>query len=350
MTGALRTVCIPRLLYVGEDSLSAVAELVISHGFPTARTLVCSGDGPSLAFAATVVESLRRAGLDVEQQTGLTGRLPQVAEVAGRIIATGVTLVVAVGGGKVIDTVKVAAARTGTDFVTVPTTLAHDGISSPVASLDTNGKKVSHAAAMPTGIVVDTRIIGSAPPRTLRAGVGDLVSNLTAILDWQLAAANGHDRFDAFSAMIAEAAARPALDLTDLHTPQSQGVLAKGLILSGLAMAAAGTSRPCSGAEHLISHSLDATLGRRAALHGEQVALGCLISARAHGSSLQAQLSELFGKLGLPVRPEDAGLTEDDLCAAVVAAPATRPDRYTVLDGLDLSEPVVRDLLREVFG
>jgi glycerol-1-phosphate dehydrogenase [NAD(P)+] len=63
----------------------------------------------------------------------------------------------------------------GADFVTVPTTLAHDGISSPVASLDTNGRKVFHAAATPTGIVVDTRIIWSAPPRTLRAGVGDLV-------------------------------------------------------------------------------------------------------------------------------------------------------------------------------
>jgi glycerol-1-phosphate dehydrogenase [NAD(P)+] len=349
VTGALRTVCIPRLLHVGEDSLAAVADLVVSHGFPTARTLVCSGDGPSLAFAATVIESLRRAGLDVEQQTGLTGRLPQAAEVAGRIIATGVTLVVAVGGGKVIDTVKVAAARTGTDFVTVPTTLAHDGISSPVASLDTNGRKVSHAAAMPTGIVVDTRIIGSAPPRTLRAGVGDLVSNLTAILDWQLAAAGGHDRFDAFSAMIAESAARPALDLTDLAAADGQAVLAKGLILSGLAMAAAGTSRPCSGAEHLISHSLDALLGERAALHGEQVALGCLISARAHGSPLLAQLTELFGKLGLPVRPEDAGLTEEDLCRAVAAAPGTRPDRYTVLDRLDLGESAIRDLVAESF-
>jgi hypothetical protein len=35
---------------------------------------------------------------------------------------------------------------------------------------------------------------------------------------------------------------------------------------------------------------------------------------------------------------------------AVVAAPATRPDRYTVLNRLDLSEPVVRDLLTDVFG
>lgn len=349
MNGQLRSVCIPRLLHVGEDSLPRVAELVVAHDFPTRRTLVCSGDGPSLAFAETVIAGMQRAGLVVEQQTGLTGHLPQAAQVAARIIGTGVTLVIAVGGGKVIDTVKVAAARTNTDFVTVPTTLAHDGISSPVASLDTAGRRVSHAAAMPTGIVVDTRIIGSAPRRTLRAGVGDLVSNLTAILDWQLAAEAGRDHFDAFSAMIAESAARPALELSELDSQESQGLLAKGLILSGLAMAAAGTSRPCSGAEHLISHSLDALLDDRAAMHGEQVALGCLISARLHDSPLVPLLTELFGKLGLPVRPEDAGLTEADLCHAVVAAPGTRPDRYTVLDRLDLSESAVREMVAEAF-
>ena len=322
---------------------------MVSHGFPTDRTLVCSGDGPSLAFASTVAQSMERAGLPVELQGGLTGQLPQAAHVAARIIGSGVTLLIAVGGGKVIDTVKVAAARTGTDFITVPTTLAHDGISSPVASLASGGRRESHAAAMPTGIVVDTRVIGSAPRRTLRAGVGDLVSNQTADLAWRLAAEEGREQFDAFSAMIAESAARPALDLTELDSQESQGLLAKGLILSGLAMAAAGTSRPCSGAEHLISHSLDALLGPRAAMHGEQVALGCLISARAHRSPLVPQLGDLFRKLELPSRPEEAGLTQDDLCRAVMHAPGTRPDRYTVLDRVDLSESGVRDLVAESF-
>jgi len=165
----------------------------------------------------------------------------------------------------------------------------------------------------------------------VRAGVGDLASNLTAILDWRLADRRGQDRFDQFSAMIAESAARPVVDLEDLSTAESHEILAKGLLLSGLAMAAAGTSRPCSGAEHLISHSLDHLLGADAAMHGEQVALGSLISAAAHDPRLHSTLREVFTRLGLPVRPSDLGFTDDLLLQAIQEAPATRPDRYTVL-------------------
>jgi glycerol-1-phosphate dehydrogenase [NAD(P)+] len=260
-----------------------------------------------------------------------------------------VTLTVAVGGGRVIDTMKLAAARTSTDFVSVPTTIAHDGISSPVASLDTGGQRVSHAASMPAGVVVDTTVIAGAPIRTLRAGVGDLASNLSAILDWQLADAAGHDRYDAFSALIAEAASRPVLDLDRLTDAADHEILAKGLLLSGLAMAAAGTSRPCSGAEHLISHSLDGVLGDRAGLHGEQVALGCLVSTAAHDSALHGQLRALFERIELPTTPEQLGLTRDEMCRAILAAPATRPDRYTVLNATELSAASVELLMAKAF-
>jgi glycerol-1-phosphate dehydrogenase [NAD(P)+] len=192
-------------------------------------------------------------------------------------------------------------------------------------------------------------VIGAAPARTLRAGLGDLVSNLTAILDWQLAQRAGRERFDAYSAMIAENAARSVLDLPDLESAQSHERLAKGLLMSGLAMATAGTSRPCSGAEHLISHALDALLGEEAALHGEQVALGSLVSAAAHGSPLLATLTDLYGRLGLPVRPSELSISTDDMLQAVQNAPATREDRYTILSELNLSPAAVTQLLDEAF-
>lgn len=138
--------------------------------------------------------------------------------------------------------------------------------------------------------------------------------------------------------MIADSAARPALHLQDLTSPASHALLAQGLLLSGLAMAAAGTSRPCSGAEHLLSHALDEALGAGAALHGEQVALGALLSAEAHGSPLRARLRSVFDRLGLPVRPADLGLSVEQVCRALAAAPATRPQRWTVLSTLDLGD------------
>jgi glycerol-1-phosphate dehydrogenase [NAD(P)+] len=345
-----RELAIPRLLHVGERCLPEVGALLAAHGFDLARVLVGSGPGPSRDMARQVVAGLHGAGVDVLERPALAGRLDQAAAAAATIIEEGVTTAVAVGGGRVIDVLKLAAARTGIDFVSVPTTLSNDGISSPVASLvGRDGCGATHAARMPCGIVVDVATVGTAPPRTLRAGVGDLVSNLTACLDWRLAGRLGREDYDAYSAMIAESAARHALDLPDLDSPESHRVLAHGLILSGLAMAAAGTSRPCSGAEHLISHSLDALLGPDAALHGEQVTLGCLVAATAHGSDLLGQLRALVTRLGLPATPEDVGLSREVFARAVMEAPAVRPGRWTVLSEHP-GRAAAEDLVAAAFG
>jgi glycerol-1-phosphate dehydrogenase [NAD(P)+] len=346
-----RTIAIPRLLHVGEDCLDAVAGLLARQSFDTTRVCVGSGRGPSAGSARRVADGLRAAGVAVVERAGLAGRLDQAADLAALVIHEGITLVVAVGGGRAIDTAKLAAARTGTDFLSIPTTIAHDGISSPVASLVTSdGTRTSFAAAMPSGIIVDIRVIGSAPPRTLRAGVGDLASNLTAQLDWQLADDAGLDRFDAFPAMIARNAARPVLDLPDLEAAESHEILANGLLLSGLAMAAAGTSRPCSGAEHLVSHSLDLLLGSRAAMHGEQVALGCLVSAAAHESPLLATLHRVFARLGLPRCPADLAIDDALMHQAVITAPATRSDRQTILSELVHDDAAVAAVLKRAFA
>jgi glycerol-1-phosphate dehydrogenase [NAD(P)+] len=329
-----RTICVPRLLHASPGCIDDVASLLADNDFDLGRVLVGSGPGPSRLFARRVVTALREHDAEVLEVTHLTGRLEQGAAAAATIIEREVTTAIAVGGGRVLDPLKLAAARTGVDFVSVPTTIAHDGISSPVASLvGRDGVRASHAAQLPCGIIVDVEAVGSAPPPTIRAGVGDLVSNLVACLDWRLADREGHDRYDAFSAMIAEAAARPALDLAEIDSAASHEVLAQGLLLSGLAMATAGTSRPCSGAEHLISHALDAQLGRGSALHGEQVALGCLVAAAAHGSPLLGTFREVFGRLGVPTRPQALGMSDEQLVEAVVAAPSLRPDRWTVLSG-----------------
>ena len=115
--------------------------------------------------------------------------------------------------------------------------------------------------------------------------------------------------------------------------------------MSGLAMAAAGTSRPCSGAEHLISHALDGLLGEKAAMHGEQVALGSLVSAAAHGTPLLTTLSDLYARLGLPMHPSQLSISTEDLLRAVQAAPGTRAGRYTILSEHDLSDTAVARLL-----
>jgi glycerol-1-phosphate dehydrogenase [NAD(P)+] len=336
---------------VGTGCTGEISALLADHSFDLRRVYVGSGGSESSGVASLVVEGLRAAGHEVIHGPDLDGRFEEALALAAETIRAEATTLIAVGGGRVIDTVKLAAARTGGELVSVPTAISHDGISSPVASLFADdGRRHSYAATMPAGIVVDIGVIGAAPARTLRAGLGDLLSNLTAILDWRLAQRAGRERFDAYSAMIAENAARSVLDLDDLESAQSHERLAKGLLMSGLAMAAAGTSRPCSGAEHLISHALDARLGEDAAMHGEQVALGTLVSAAAHESPLHGSLTDLSTRLGLPTHPEQLAISLEDLLAAVQEAPATRQGRYTILSELDLSDDAVADLLRRALA
>ena len=345
-----RTIDIPRLLQVDAGCLRRVPELLAQHDFDLGCVLLGSGPGPTRTFAEGVATGLQAHGVRVLHVSQLTGRLDQAASTAATIIEEGATTAVAVGGGRVIDTIKLAAARTGVDFVSVPTAVSNDGISSPVASLvGKDGQRQSYAARTPSGIVVDVAAIGTAPPSTIRAGVGDLVSNLTACLDWRLAGPRGHEPYDAFAAMLAESAARPALDLEELGSHATHEIVAHGLLLSGLAMAAAGTSRPCSGAEHLVSHALDAQLGAHAALHGEQVALGSLITAAAHGWSQMPALLDTFRRLGLPTFPERLGLSRGQFVDAVLAAPDLRPDRWTILSERFRTRDEAEELLDAAF-
>jgi glycerol-1-phosphate dehydrogenase [NAD(P)+] len=117
--------------------------------------------------------------------------------------------------------------------------------------------------------------------------------------------------------------------------------LAEALVLSGLAMAAAGSSRPCSGSCHEISHAIDALYPDRAS-HGEQVAVGALFASFLREDGNVAGLDAALRRYGVPRVPADIGLDEEEFAAAVAEAPSTRPDRYTILEHLDLAEDEIR--------
>ena len=86
----------------------------------------------------------------------------------------------------IIDVAKVAAFEKNVEFISVPTSAAHDGISSPFASLKSD-KPMSVLACTPIAIIVDSKIISAAPYRFTAAGCGDILSKYTAIKDWELA-------------------------------------------------------------------------------------------------------------------------------------------------------------------
>src|SRR5439155_20443959 len=62
--------------------------------------------------------------------------------------------VVGIGGGRTLDVAKYAASLAGLPAVSVATSLAHDGVASPVASLEHNGRKSSYGVQMPIAVIV----------------------------------------------------------------------------------------------------------------------------------------------------------------------------------------------------
>src|SRR5690348_4646355 len=184
--------------------------------------------------------------------------------------------VAGIGGGRTIDVTKFAAQMAGIPMVSVATNLAHDGIASPVSSLEHESGKGSYGVAPPVAVVVDLDSVQAAPPRMVRAGIGDAVSNLSAITDWELAAADTGEPVDGLAVTLAQSAGRAVL-----HQPGTVAseeflkVLAEALILSGMAMTVAGSSRPCSGGDHEIMHAID-KLYPGAGTHGELAGVGAL--------------------------------------------------------------------------
>jgi len=273
------------------------------------------------------------------------GSLDSAVRLADAMRAGHFDALVGLGGGKIIDAAKYAAARVGLPLVAVATNLAHDGICSPVSTLDNDAGRGSYGVPSPIGIVVDLDVIREAPKRFVAAGIGDVISNISACADWELSQTVTGEPVDGLAVAMARSAGENllrhpgSLEDQDLLT-----ALAEALVLSGIAMNIAGSTRPSSGACHEISHALDVLYPKRSAQHGEQVGLGAAFASFLRGErELTGLIVDRLTSHGLPVTAAQIGFTEAEFTEAVHYAPNTRPGRFTILEHLDLSPSDIRD-------
>jgi glycerol-1-phosphate dehydrogenase [NAD(P)+] len=262
---------------------------------------------------------------------------------------------VGIGGGRTLDVAKYAASLSALPMVAVATNLAHDGIASPVASLESEtGRKLSYGVQMPTAVVIDLDYVRRSDPSMRRSGIGDAISNLSAIADWRLAERERGETVDGVAVTFARTAAMGVLHRQDgIDDEEFLIALAEGLVLSGLAMATAGSSRPCSGGDHEIVHAIDHLFPGTAG-HGELAGAASLFTSHLHGDDhLTKEIDACLTRHGLPRTASDLGLSEDQFVAALLDAPATRPDRFTVLEHLGMDEGEARTRVRafaDAFG
>jgi glycerol-1-phosphate dehydrogenase [NAD(P)+] len=343
-----RTVTTPLIIDVRRGAVAELGNILadrrISGGGEVAVVV-----GPGLGEQVAEMCRPGLGGADIFTVGG--GTLDAAHELGDKLRQRNYDAVVGIGGGKTIDTAKYAASRYGIPMVTVATSLANDGIASPVASLDHNGFRGSYGVHIPIAVVVDLDFVDNGPHDQTRAGIGDALSNLNAVADWELAHRERGEPIDGLAVTLARASAEALLNHPG--TLADDGFLtslAEALILGGLAMSVCGSSRPASGGCHEISHAID-RLHPGTSSHGEQVGLGalfCTYLREDHGGF--ERLSAALGRHGLPRRPADLGLTHEQFVEVVEYAPRTRPDRYTILEHLALRRDEIRLRLADYVG
>ncbi|MDY7084076.1 MAG: iron-containing alcohol dehydrogenase family protein [Actinomycetota bacterium] len=330
-----RSVQAPLHIHVRRGAIADLGRL-LADGRISAGGDVAVVVGPGLG--ERVVELIRPSLQSADVFTTTGGTLDAALELADKLRSRQYDAVVGIGGGTTVDTAKYAASRWGLPMISVATSLANDGIASPVASLINEGVKGSYGVHIPFGVIVDLDFVETGPDRVNRGGIGDTISNISALADWELAREIRGEPVDGLAASLARMGAEAVLTMPgDLEDDAFVTVLAEALISSGLAMAICGSSRPASGGCHEIMHAVD-SLYPGTASHGELAGLGALFCTFLRGDERRfAQMSDCLLRHSLPRTPSDVGLTSEQFVEAVHFAPRTRPDRYTILEHLAMT-------------
>ena len=333
-----------------EDTLNSNFSVAVSNGNTTDYK-------PKILYVSDpVVDKLY--GDKVRSQIEAVGRLKTESvnyntinfamTIAERCIATDVDCIVGMGGGKVLDVCKYASYISKTSYLSIPTTAANDGLISPIAVLKRQDDlPKSLGAAMPTMSLVDTEIIANGPKQLIKAGIGDTISNYMALKDWDFAVARGKDTMNGYAYLMSQSSLDALMKTQYDHICQEfVEVLVNSLVLSGIAMDFAGSSRPVSGSEHLFSHALDYYAPKKN-LHGLQVALGTVAVLKLINET-QDEVVDYLKRFEVDVNPKALEIDEDTFILCMQKATTMRKNRYTYLHEIDLGTERLKKVYKEL--
>ncbi len=335
---------LPRVVVMEHDALREVANVLRELKLDGTGLIVC---GPLTCRYGRQIQRMLDGKYATEVLVVKHATIQEVDRVASRALesASG-GFVIAVGGGKTIDVAKIASTTARVPFISVPTAASHDGIASMRASIQFEEGTQSIEAQTPLAIIADTGIIAQAPRRLLAAGCGDIVSNSTAVKDWELAKKLRGEEFSEYAAALSLMSTEIILNSATQIKPnleESVRLVVKALVSSSVAMSIAGSSRPASGSEHKFSHALDAK-APSPALHGEQCGVGTIMMTYLHGGDWQ-KIRDALQSIGAPVNAHELGIEDRYIIEALLYAKNIRPERYTIL-GEGLTRKAAEELAR----
>jgi glycerol-1-phosphate dehydrogenase [NAD(P)+] len=327
---------LPRNVVVGHGVIDRTIEVVSEVA--AGRPIVVSSPRPYEAVGERVVDQFEDAGSDPATVVVEEASFEAVQRTTEAARAADADFLVGLGGGKPIDIAKMAADELSRPFVSVPTAASHDGIVSGRGSVPEGDTRHSVSALPPLAVVADTTVVADSPWRLTTAGCADIISNYTAVKDWQLAKRLKNVEYSEYAGALSQMTAEMLVDNADSikrGLEDSAWIVIKALVSSGVAMSIAGSSRPASGAEHLISHQLD-RMAPDAALHGHQVGVASVVTEYLHSGATGEwrDVRAALESIDAPTTAADLAVDDEQFVEAMTAAHEIR-DRYTILgDGV----------------
>jgi glycerol dehydrogenase len=285
--------------------------------------------GLILASSTAYKDILPQSGMDldgyalpVERFAGECCEM-ELSRLAAIIQAKNVDVLVGMGGGKTIDTAKIAADRVKIPVVVVPTIASTDAPCSGCAVVYSEQgvfESVQYQKANPAAVLVDTAIIAKAPVRFLVAGMGDALatwfeakscsntqsanecgglSTLTGLTLAKLC----YDTLLQYGATAKLAAERHII------TPALEHIVEANILLSGVGFESGGLA-----SAHSIHNGLTALDETHAYYHGEKVAFGVLAGLQLTDAPPEesVRVFSFCEAVGLPTTLADIGLGNID--------------------------------------
>lgn len=314
---ALQTAPETKEILFGENVLGQTGE-VFARVFPGKTAIVVADDNTFAAAGEEVVASLKAAGVEMVPPYIFPGTPTLYAGYENVEILREYlrplenTIVCSIAAGTLNDIAKLASGELGREYMNVCTAPSVDGYAAFGASISKDNFKITRDCPAPAALVVDLGVVAGAPYRLTATGYGDLIEKIPAGADWMLADELGIEAIDPYVWGLVQGTLRDALgDPQGLSERKEEviGRLAEGNVMSGLAMQAASSSRPASGAGHQFSHVWEMEghgLDWEPPLsHGFKVGVGTVASLALWEEALKLDLENLDVEALVAAAPSD---------------------------------------------
>jgi glycerol-1-phosphate dehydrogenase [NAD(P)+] len=335
---------LPRLIEIGEKNINEFGEFLHKLTKPKKVSLIV-GIHVKKILKQRIEKSLEIKKIKFVWHISKDNQISDLKKIQTDVKKDHSDIIAGIGGGRSVDTAKLIAFNLDIPFVSLPTAASHDGMASPFVSIKSD-KPHSIVATAPLGVFVDIDIIKKAPSRLIASGCGDLVANISAVKDWKLGRDKTGEYYGRYSANLAIMSAKIVMAKSNRYAKNGIDVrvIVEALISAGVASCIAGSSRPCSGAEHLFSHALD-KIAPGKGLHGEKCGIGAIMITKLQGQDWK-KIVKTLKDVGAPTTAKQIGITEEQVIDALMIAQDLRPERYTILKEIQMTERRAKNLAK----